>query len=61
MKILIAGATGAVGLSLVRVLCAAGHEVTDITRQGPLQSRRTSKRAARVQASISALASLSFV
>ncbi|KGE66862.1 NAD-dependent epimerase/dehydratase family protein [Pseudomonas reactans] len=34
MKILIAGATGAVGVPLTRLLCAAGHEVTGITRAG---------------------------
>ncbi|MBT2305368.1 hypothetical protein J7E70_33775 [Variovorax paradoxus] len=28
MKIFIAGATGALGLPLVRVLCALGHQVT---------------------------------
>ena len=32
MKILIAGATGAIGLPLVRALCALGHEVTGVTR-----------------------------
>jgi 2-alkyl-3-oxoalkanoate reductase len=35
MKIFIAGATGAVGLPLVRVLCALGHQVTGMTRTGP--------------------------
>lgn len=35
MKIFVAGATGAVGLPLVRVLCALGHEVTGMTRSGP--------------------------
>ncbi len=34
MKIFVAGATGAVGLPLVRVLCALGHEVTGMTRVG---------------------------
>ncbi|MFJ9993156.1 NAD-dependent epimerase/dehydratase family protein [Pseudomonas putida] len=34
MKVLIAGATGAVGIPLVRALCTAGHEVTGITRAG---------------------------
>lgn len=34
MKILIAGATGAVGVPLVRQLCADGHEVIGITRAG---------------------------
>jgi len=34
MKIFVAGATGAVGLPLVRVLCALGHEVTGMTRAG---------------------------
>jgi nucleoside-diphosphate-sugar epimerase len=35
MKILVAGATGAVGLPLVRALCTLGHEVTGMTRGGP--------------------------
>lgn len=35
MRIFIAGATGAVGLPLVRVLCALGHQVTGMTRAGP--------------------------
>lgn len=35
MKIFIAGATGAIGLPLVRVLCALGHKVTGMTRPGP--------------------------
>lgn len=35
MKIFVAGATGAVGLPLVRVLCALGHKVTGMTRPGP--------------------------
>lgn len=35
MKILVAGATGAVGLPLVRALCALGHDVTGMTRAGP--------------------------
>ena len=35
MKIFVAGATGAVGLPLVRVLCARGHQVTGMTRAGP--------------------------
>ncbi|AOK37806.1 NAD-dependent epimerase/dehydratase family protein [Burkholderia cenocepacia] len=34
MKIFIAGATGVIGLPLVRVLCALGHEVTGMTRAG---------------------------
>jgi len=34
MRIFVAGATGAVGLPLVRVLCALGHEVTGMTRAG---------------------------
>ncbi|MEX3689585.1 NAD-dependent epimerase/dehydratase family protein [Paraburkholderia sp. BR14263] len=34
MKIFVAGATGAVGLPLVRVLCAQGHKVTGMTRAG---------------------------
>jgi nucleoside-diphosphate-sugar epimerase len=32
MKIFVAGATGAVGLPLVRALCAGGHRVTGMTR-----------------------------
>jgi nucleoside-diphosphate-sugar epimerase len=35
MKVFIAGATGAIGLPLVRVLCALGHEVTGMTLPGP--------------------------
>lgn len=35
MKIFVAGATGAVGLPLVRALCTLGHEVTGMTRAGP--------------------------
>jgi nucleoside-diphosphate-sugar epimerase len=35
MKIFVAGATGALGLPLVRVLRALGHEVTGMTRNGP--------------------------
>jgi nucleoside-diphosphate-sugar epimerase len=35
MKIFVAGATGAVGLPLVRTLCTLGHEVTGLTRGGP--------------------------
>ncbi|MBU8974799.1 NAD(P)-dependent oxidoreductase [Lysobacter sp. MMG2] len=35
MKIFVAGATGALGLPLVRVLCALGHDVTGMTRDGP--------------------------
>ncbi|MBZ7927740.1 NAD(P)-dependent oxidoreductase [Ensifer adhaerens] len=34
MNIFVAGATGAVGLPLVRALCARGHEVTGTTRTG---------------------------
>jgi putative NAD(P)-binding protein len=34
MKIFIAGATGAVGMPLVRVLCALGHQVTGMTSAG---------------------------
>lgn len=34
MKIFVAGATGAIGLPLVRVLRALGHEVTGVTRAG---------------------------
>ncbi|MBV6885457.1 NAD-dependent epimerase/dehydratase family protein [Xanthomonas euvesicatoria] len=39
MKIFIAGATGAVGLPLVRVLLSLGHEVTGLTRSGPSEDR----------------------
>ncbi|MDY0885279.1 NAD-dependent epimerase/dehydratase family protein [Dongia soli] len=35
MRIFIAGATGAVGLPLVRALCALGHQVIGMTRAGP--------------------------
>lgn len=35
MKVFIAGATGAIGLPLVRVLRMLGHEVTGMTRNGP--------------------------
>ncbi|WP_087005709.1 NAD-dependent epimerase/dehydratase family protein [Rhizobium sullae] len=35
MKIFVAGATGAVGLPLVRALRTLGHEVTGMTRRGP--------------------------
>jgi len=35
VKIFVAGATGAVGLPLVRVLCAGGHRVTGMTRTRP--------------------------
>lgn len=35
MNILVAGATGAVGLPLVRALCTQGHRVTGMTRPGP--------------------------
>lgn len=35
MKIFVAGATGAVGLPLVRTLCTLGHRVTGMTRAGP--------------------------
>lgn len=35
MKIFIAGATGAVGLPLVRALATLGHQVTGMTRPGP--------------------------
>ncbi|AMB87976.1 dTDP-4-dehydrorhamnose reductase [Pseudomonas agarici] len=35
MKIFVAGATGAVGLPLVRALRALGHDVTGMTRVGP--------------------------
>ncbi|WEX86534.1 NAD(P)-dependent oxidoreductase [Sinorhizobium garamanticum] len=39
MKIFIAGATGAVGLPLVRVLLTLGHQVTGMTRPGPGSDR----------------------
>src|SRR5215468_2045583 len=32
MKIFVAGATGAIGLPLVRALCTLGHDVTGMTR-----------------------------
>ena len=32
MKIFVAGATGAIGLPLVRALCTLGHEVTGMAR-----------------------------
>jgi nucleoside-diphosphate-sugar epimerase len=35
MKIFVAGATGAVGLPIVRALCTLGHRVTGMTRAGP--------------------------
>jgi len=35
MKIFVAGATGAVGLPLVRQLCTLGHRVVGMTRAGP--------------------------
>jgi nucleoside-diphosphate-sugar epimerase len=34
MKIFVAGATGAIGLPLVRALCTQGHQVTGMTRAG---------------------------
>jgi nucleoside-diphosphate-sugar epimerase len=34
MKIFVAGATGTIGLPLVRALCTLGHEVTGMTRAG---------------------------
>jgi nucleoside-diphosphate-sugar epimerase len=34
VKIFVAGATGAVGLPLVRALCTLGHQVTGMTRAG---------------------------
>lgn len=34
MRIFIAGATGAIGLPLVRALCTLGHQVTGMTRAG---------------------------
>ncbi|WP_026186817.1 NAD(P)-dependent oxidoreductase [Ensifer sp. BR816] len=39
MRILIAGATGAVGLPLVRALSTLGHQVTGMTRPGPGSDR----------------------
>jgi len=39
MKVLVAGATGAVGLPLVRALCTLGHQVTGMTRAGPAANR----------------------
>lgn len=35
MKIFVAGATGALGLPLVRGLCTLGHQVVGMTRAGP--------------------------
>ena len=35
MKVFVAGATGAVGLPLVRALRASGHRVVGMTRAGP--------------------------
>ena len=35
MKIFVAGATGVIGLPLVRALCTLGHRVTGMTRTGP--------------------------
>jgi nucleoside-diphosphate-sugar epimerase len=34
MKVFVAGATGAIGLPLVRALCTLGHRVTGMTRAG---------------------------
>jgi nucleoside-diphosphate-sugar epimerase len=39
MKIFVAGATGALGLPLVRALCTLGHEVTGMTRSGQGEDR----------------------
>jgi uncharacterized protein YbjT (DUF2867 family) len=39
MKVLIAGATGALGMPLVRALKASGHEVIGITRTPEKSSR----------------------
>ncbi len=39
MKVLIAGATGALGMPLVRTLKASGHEVIGITRTPGKSSR----------------------
>jgi nucleoside-diphosphate-sugar epimerase len=35
MKVFVAGATGAVGLPLVRALRTLGHQATGMTRAGP--------------------------
>ena len=35
MRVFVAGATGTVGLPLVRALCTLGHRVTGMTRAGP--------------------------
>lgn len=39
MKVFVAGATGAVGLPLVRALCTLAHEVVGMTRSGPGEHR----------------------
>lgn len=39
MKIFVAGATGALGLPLVRGLCTLGHQVVGMTRAGPGEDR----------------------
>jgi len=39
MKVLIAGATGALGMPLVRTLKSSGHEVIGITRTPGKSSR----------------------
>jgi nucleoside-diphosphate-sugar epimerase len=62
MKIFVAGATGAIGLPLVRALCALGHEVTGMTRTergariirelGAIASRADALDASAVQAAV---------
>ncbi len=39
MRVFIAGATGAIGLPLVRALCTLGHQVIGMTRAGPRVDR----------------------
>ena len=50
MRIFVAGATGAVGLPLVRALSALGHQVTGMTRAGPGVDRLRELGAAAVNA-----------